>query len=56
MIKTLRKKETLLRTVALFAAALMVAGCNHLSGEGGLKTTHEYDKDNGNGNGGGGGY
>ena len=34
---------------------LVLAACNHLSGEGGPTTTFEYDKGNGNGNGNGGG-
>ena len=40
------------------SVCLVLAACNHLSGEGGPTTTHEYDMDKGNGNGGdnGGGY
>ena len=58
MMKTFLRREALVRTVVFFAAALMLAACNHPSGEGGSKTTIEHDKDNGNGNGGGngGGY
>lgn len=55
MMKPFLRREALLRTVVFFAAALVLAACNHASGEGGPKTTQEYDKDNGNGNGGGGG-
>ena len=56
MIKPFLRREALLRTVVFFAAALVLTACNHLSGEGGPKTTQEYDKDNGNGGGNGGGY
>ncbi len=55
VMKPFHRREALLRTVVFFAAALVLAACNHQSGEGGPKTTHENDKDNGNGNGGGGG-
>ena len=54
-MKTYLRREALLRTVVFFAAALVLAACNHQSVEGGPKTTLETDKDQGNGNGGGGG-
>ena len=41
-----------MKRIILAALVLVLAACNHLSGEGGLKTTNEYE-DNGNGNGGG---
>ena len=52
------KEGTMRKLLIALNVCLMVTACNHLSGEGGPTTTHEYDKDNGNGNGGGngGGY
>ncbi len=55
VMKTFLRREALLRTVVFFAAALVLAACNHQSVEGGPKTTQGNDKDQGNGNGGGGG-
>jgi outer membrane PBP1 activator LpoA protein len=56
MMNTFRRKGSVLRLAALFAAALILAGCNHQSAKDGPKTTHEEPgKENGNG-GGGGGY
>ena len=55
MMKLFLRKEAVLRTAVFFAAALVLAACNHASGGDGPKTTQEYDKNNGNGNGGGGG-